>query len=54
MSLEADFYARPVLEVARGLIGCVVEHRGLAGTIVETEAYRESPHVSRPRPSSGA
>ncbi len=37
-----EFYARPVLEVARELIGCVVEHEGLAGTIVETEAYHES------------
>jgi DNA-3-methyladenine glycosylase len=42
MALSADFYDRPVLEVARDLIGCVVEHRGLAGTIVETEAYHES------------
>jgi DNA-3-methyladenine glycosylase len=42
MSLGAEFYARPVLEVARELIGCVVEHRGLAGRIVETEAYHES------------
>ncbi len=31
-----------MLEVARELIGCVVEHEGLAGTIVETEAYHES------------
>jgi len=38
----ADFYARPVLEVARDLIGCTVEHRGAAGVIVETEAYHES------------
>jgi DNA-3-methyladenine glycosylase len=37
-----EFYARPVLEVARDLIGCVVEHEGLAGVIVETEAYHES------------
>jgi DNA-3-methyladenine glycosylase len=42
MTLEAEFYARPVLEVARDLIGCVVEHNGLAGKIVETEAYHES------------
>jgi DNA-3-methyladenine glycosylase len=42
MTLGAEFYARPVLEVARELIGCVVEHEGLAGTIVETEAYHES------------
>jgi DNA-3-methyladenine glycosylase len=42
MRLAADFYARPVLEVARELIGCVVEHDGVSGRIVETEAYHES------------
>jgi DNA-3-methyladenine glycosylase len=41
-ALGADFYARPVLEVARELIGCRVEHAGVAGVIVETEAYHES------------
>ena len=41
-ALRADFYDRPVLEVARELIGCTVEHRGVAGVIVETEAYHES------------
>lgn len=41
-TLAADFYARPVLEVARELIGCVVEHGDAAGTIVETEAYHDS------------
>jgi DNA-3-methyladenine glycosylase len=40
-ALPADFYARPVLVVARELIGCTVEHRGAAGVIVETEAYHE-------------
>jgi DNA-3-methyladenine glycosylase len=40
--LPADFYARPVLDVARELIGCTVEHRGCRGVIVETEAYHES------------
>jgi DNA-3-methyladenine glycosylase len=40
--LQADFYARPVLAVARDLIGCTVERRGAAGVIVETEAYHES------------
>lgn len=41
-ALPAEFYARPVLEVAPELIGCTVEHRGAAGVIVETEAYHES------------
>ncbi len=41
-TLAPDFYARAVSEVAPDLIGCVVEHRGLAGVIVETEAYHES------------
>ena len=46
-ALPADFYDRPVLEVARDLIGCSVEHRApdapaLRGVIVETEAYHQS------------
>jgi DNA-3-methyladenine glycosylase len=36
------FYERPVLEVARDLVGCVVSHDGSAGVIVETEAYHDS------------
>jgi len=40
-ALAPDFYARPVVEVARDLIGCTVEHDGCAGVIVETEAYHE-------------
>jgi DNA-3-methyladenine glycosylase len=39
--LPHSFYARPVVEVARELIGCVVEHDGSSGVIVETEAYHE-------------
>ncbi len=40
--MRRDFYDRPVLEVARGLIGCVVRHGPCAGVIVETEAYHDS------------
>jgi DNA-3-methyladenine glycosylase len=40
--LERLFYDRPVLEVARDLVGCVVRHGATAGLIVETEAYHHS------------
>jgi DNA-3-methyladenine glycosylase len=40
--VTSDFYDRPVLEVARALIGCVVRHGACAGVIVETEAYHDS------------
>jgi DNA-3-methyladenine glycosylase len=40
--LPPGFYARPVVEVARDLVGCVVEHDGAAGVIVEAEAYHET------------
>jgi DNA-3-methyladenine glycosylase len=40
-ALPASFYDRPVLEVARDLIGCEVEFGDGAGVIVETEAYHE-------------
>ena len=42
MTLAHAFYDRPVVEVARALLGCVVRHGDTAGVIVETEAYHES------------
>jgi len=39
--LGPEFYARPVLEVARELIGCTVAYGDARGAIVETEAYHE-------------
>ena len=41
-ALAPEFYDRPVLHVARDLIGRAVEHDGAVGVIVETEAYHES------------
>jgi len=40
--LRVDFYARPVVEVARDLVGCSLTVDGVGGIITETEAY----HVS--------
>ena len=37
--LPQDFYMRPTIEVARDLLGKVIEHGGRAGRIVEVEAY---------------
>jgi DNA-3-methyladenine glycosylase len=41
-----DFYARPVNEVARDLIGSVLRHGDGAGRIVEAEGYHESEPAS--------
>jgi DNA-3-methyladenine glycosylase len=40
--IDRAFFARPVLEVAPDLVGCVVRHGDSAGVIVETEAYHRS------------
>jgi DNA-3-methyladenine glycosylase len=45
-ALDAAFYERPVLEVARDLVGCTVRHGETAGVIVETEAYHHSEPAS--------
>lgn len=44
--MKPAFYARPVLEVARDLVGCVVTHGECAGVIVEAEAYHDSEPAS--------
>ena len=41
-ALDPAFFDRPVLDVARDLVGCVVRHGPTAGVIVETEAYHHS------------
>lgn len=40
--MRPDFYARPVVDVARDLIGCTISHGETGGVIVETEAYHQS------------
>ena len=42
--LHVEFYERPVVEVARDLVGCSLTVDGVGGIITETEAY----HVSEP------
>ncbi len=38
--LAVAFFDRPVLTVARELIGCRLDYKGCGGTIVETESYQ--------------
>jgi DNA-3-methyladenine glycosylase len=40
--LPRSFYDRPVLDVARDLVGATVRHGATAGRIVETEAYHHT------------
>lgn len=37
--MDPSFYAQPVIDLARALIGCSLLVDGVGGTIVETEAY---------------
>src|SRR4029077_14179479 len=45
-ALGPAFYARPVVEVAQALIGCVVINGEGSGAIVEAEAYHDSEPAS--------
>ncbi len=40
--MKRDFYDRPVVSVARDLVGCLLSYGGCSGVIVETEAYHDS------------
>ena len=44
--MKRAFFDRPVVEVARDLVGCVVTHGETSGVIVETEAYHDSEPAS--------
>jgi DNA-3-methyladenine glycosylase len=40
--MDQQFYARPVVQVARDLVGCLVTRGPCSGVIVETEAYHDN------------
>jgi DNA-3-methyladenine glycosylase len=40
--VDLAFYDRPVLDVARDLVGCTVRHGDCEGIVVETEAYHHT------------
>ena len=44
--LPPAFYRRPVLKVARDLVGCTLLFEGVGGRIVETEAYAPGDRAS--------
>ena len=46
MRLTADFFARPVHEVAREVIGVTLLVDGVGGAIVEVEAYHHEDPAS--------
>ena len=44
--LPCAFFARPVVEVARDLLGCTFLYGGVGGRVVEVEAYRNDDPAS--------
>ena len=44
--MDAAFYARPVIDLARALLGCTLLVEGVGGVIVETEAYHPADPAS--------
>jgi DNA-3-methyladenine glycosylase len=44
--MPPGFYAQPVLDLARALIGCALTVDGVGGVIVETEAYHAADPAS--------
>lgn len=45
-ALDADFFARPVAEVAPELVGCTLLVGGVGGVVVETERYQQDDPAS--------